>query len=67
MISDDVKRAIVAEEVQAIEQKLYRLEIAVKARRIAGYTDEENKQLVVEIEKALRLKGALEQIAPKVN
>jgi hypothetical protein len=57
-IPDTIKFAIIRQELEGIQQQLYRMSVSCEARKIAGYTEEENKPMVNEIERLVKLRDA---------
>lgn len=58
-VSGDVKIAIVTQERMGIAQQIYRMSISVKARRIAGYTEQETAPLQTELERLIKMDDVL--------
>ena len=58
-IPNDVKRAILAQELGGVEQQIYRLSVSSEARKLAGYTEQENAPLVTELERLVRMRDVL--------
>jgi hypothetical protein len=58
-VSGDIKIAIITQERMGIAQQIYRMSISVKARRIAGYTDQETAPLQTEIERLIKMDDVL--------
>ena len=58
-VSGDVKIAIVTQERMGIAHQIYRMSISIKARHIAGYTDQETAPLQTELERLIKMDDVL--------
>jgi hypothetical protein len=57
-ISNDVKRAIIEQRLSEVKQAIYDRSVTCEARIIAGFSEEENKPIIMEIERLVRLRDA---------
>ena len=58
-LPNEVKRTILAQEFAGIKQQIYRLSVSAEVRKIAGYSAEENKGLLDELERLVKMRDAL--------
>jgi hypothetical protein len=58
-LSNEIKSAILSQELAGVKQQIYRLSVSAEARKLAGYTDEENKPLLVELERLVKMRDVL--------
>ena len=58
-VSGDIIIAIITQERMGIAQQIYRMSISVKARHIAGYTDQETAPLQTELERLIKMDDVL--------
>ena len=58
-VSVDIKIAIVTQERMGINNQIYRMSISIKARHIAGYTDQETAPLQTELERLIKMDDVL--------
>lgn len=65
-LSNDDKSAILSQELAEIKKQIYRLSVSAEARKLAGYSDDENKPILAELEKIVKLRdvfvGKLEKV-----
>lgn len=66
--SNEVKAMILSQELAGIKQQIYRLSVSAEARKLAGYTAEENQGIVTELERLVKLRdvfmGKIEELSP---
>lgn len=58
-LSNEVKSAILSQELLGVKQQIYRLSVSTEARKLAGYTDEENRALIIELERLVKMRDML--------
>jgi predicted component of type VI protein secretion system len=58
-VPNEIKKLIVDQELAGVKQQIYRMSVSIEARKIAGYTEAENAQLVTEIERLVKMRDAL--------
>lgn len=58
-LSNEVKSAILSQELAGVKQQIYRLSVSAEARKLAGYTDEENRGILVELERLVKMRDVL--------
>lgn len=58
-LSNEVKTAILSQELAGVKQQIYRLSVSAEARKLAGYTDEENRAILVELERLVKIRDVL--------
>lgn len=58
-VPNEVKVAIITQERMGVVQQIYRMSISIKARRIAGYTDQETAPLQTELERLIKMGDVL--------
>lgn len=58
-LPNEIKSAILSQELSGVKQQIYRLSVSTEARKLAGYTDEENKPLLVELERLVKMRDVL--------
>lgn len=64
---DEVKAMILSQELAGIKQQIYRLSVSAEARKLAGYSVEENQGIVTELERLVKLRdvfmGKIEELS----
>ncbi len=58
-LSNEIKTAILSQELAGVKQQIYRLSVSAEARKLSGYTDEENKGLLAELERLVKMRDVL--------
>ena len=58
-LPNEIKAAILSQELAGIKQQIYRLSVSAEVRKIAGYSPEENKGLLDELERLVKMRDAL--------
>ena len=58
-VSGDIKIAIITQERMGVAQQIYRMSISIKARHIAGYTEQETAPLQTELERLIKMDDVL--------
>lgn len=59
-LPDEVKAMILSQELAGIKQQIYRLSVSAEARKLAGYSAEENQGILMELEKLVKLRDVFE-------
>ncbi|RPI64747.1 MAG: hypothetical protein EHM48_00140 [Planctomycetaceae bacterium] len=59
-VPNDIKIAIITQERMGAVQQIYRMGISIKARNIAGYTEQETAPLTAELERLIKIVDAFD-------
>lgn len=66
-LSNDAKATILSQELAGVKQQIYRLSVSAEARKLAGYSDEENKVILTELERMVKLRDAIAGMLVKLD